>query len=496
MLPVEGKGDVNTMKRMAGLLAVLLVLAAVFNACSSEDTGPSAGVAVVSGFLKDANTRVPLVGVTIEGKAGTSVVTQTTTDSDGRFELRFEIDSGMVAKISIRNVTGYRDTLDIPVQVTPNEATLRDIDLNPKSQVVGSGGSSSGLAQTIAFLGANPAQVSVYGVGGQETAVLGFEARDSLGLPIDAAHAIQITLVLQGGPNGGEYISPSTITTNAVGRAYVAFNSGTRSGVVQVVATATVGSRVITTSPVRIIINAGFADPAHFTIAPARRNFPAWGVAGNRNAIGVIVGDRYSNPVAAGTAVYFRTGAGVIQPSVFTNIDGIGAADLISGNPLPSGQYAAQPYGEGYHFVVARTIGQGGVSVEDSVLIMWSAHSEISNVSPQTFNVPNGGALDFTFTVSDFNGNPLAQGTLITVNATVPPPPDPNTEVNQVHLSFGNQGSIVLNDVLFRGAGATDFGFRLSDGTSNLDRPTATAVSITVSGPNGNAYYTVNGIVN
>jgi hypothetical protein len=486
---------INSMGRILffNLLGCFLMLALI--GCSNQDTGPSAGVAVVSGFVKDASSRTPLAGVLVEGKAGTDVVVQTTTNAQGAYELRLSIDSAMTAKITIRNFTGYRDTSEIVVSVRPNEAAIRDIDLNPKSQVVGSGGSGSGLAQTVAFLGANPTQVSVYGVGGQETSVLGFEARDSLGLPVDGAHAVTITFSLVGGPNGGEYISPSTLTTNAVGRAYIAFNSGTRSGVVQVFATATIGSRTIASAPVRIVINAGFADQTHFTLAPEKRNFPTWGVAGNRLKVNVIVGDRYSNPVVQNTAVYFRSNAGVVQPAVFTSADGLGTADLISGNPSPSGQYAAPNWGEGYHYVVARTIGQGGTTVQDSVLILWSAHAEINNVVPQTFDVPNGQYQDFSFKVSDFHGNPLAAGTSITVTKTTPPPPPPPAVPNEVQLAFGREGVITLNDVIQRGSGSTDFVFRLSDGTPGLDSATPTAISISVAGPNGNAYYTLNGVV-
>ncbi len=482
------------MKKFVAMLAV--IGGCIFPSCSNQDTGPSAGVGVVSGFVKDASNRAPLAGVVLEGRAGTSVSASSTTDAQGRYELRFELDSAMTAKISIRNYTGYRDTLDILVTVKPNEAVLKDIDLTAKSQVVGSGGGGSGLAQTIAFLGANPTQVSVYGVGGQETAVLGFEARDSLGLPIDAAHAVQMHFTLQGGPNGGEYVSPRVLTTNAVGRAFVAFNSGTRAGVVQVVASATVGTRTITSSPVRVVINAGFPDQAHFTIAAEKLNFPTLGVAGNRNRITVIVGDRYSNPVVQGTAVYFSSSAGVIQPAVFTNADGQGTVDLISGNPAPFGQYAAAQ-GDGYHYVVARTIGEGGASVKDSILILWSGRSQISNVNPSSFTIPNSGYQDFTFTVSDYLGHPLAAGTSISVAATVPPPPDPNSQVNQVQLAFGRNGTIVLGDVILPGAGSTQFGFRLSDGTPNPNvLPSPVSVSITVEGPNGNAYVTINGICN
>lgn len=490
----QAEEGIANMKKISFGFIWLVAFAVAFNACSNESGGPSAGVAVVSGFIKDASTHNPLAGVAIEGRAGTTVSTTTTTDAQGRYELRFEVDSAMLAKITVRNFNGYRDTLDIPVSVRPNEALLKDINLNPKSQVVGSGG-GSGLAQTIAFLGASPTQVSVYGVGGPETAVLSFEVRDSLGLPIDAAHAISITFSLVGGPNGGEYVSPSVLTTNAVGRAFVAFNSGVRAGVVQLLAVSNANGRTITSSPTRIVMNAGFADQTHFTIAPEKRNFPTLGIAGNELEVSVIVGDRYSNPVLQNTAVYFRSGAGVIQPTVFTNIDGRGVAKLISGNPSPIGQYGAPPYGDGYHYIVARTLGQAGSPVQDSVLILWSGRSQISNIVPTTFNVANGAFQEFTFRASDALRHPLAAGTTISVHATVPPPPDPNAPVNQVQLGFGRDGAITLEDVIFSGPGTTDFTFRLSDGSPGVIQTTAVSISIAIEGPNGTAFANLNGNV-
>jgi hypothetical protein len=364
--------------------------------------------------------------------------------------------------------------------------------------IVGSGGGGTGLAQTIAFLGSDPTEVSVYGVGGLETSILGFEVRDSLGLPIDAQHSVNLVFTSVSGPNGGEYISPPVVATNSGGQAFTTFNSGIRSGVVQIVATATVGSRTITSSPVRVIINAGFPDQAHFTVAANRFNFPALGVMGRRDAMSVLVGDVYSNPVVPNTAVYMRSSAGVIQASIFTNADGQGSVDLISGNPAPFGIYAAAAYGNGYHWVVARTIGQGGVAVQDSILVLWSGASQISNLTPGTFAIPNGGFQDFSFTVSDYLGHPLAAGTQIRVIASVPPPPDPNWPVNQVQLGFGVEGVVMLEDVIFPGPGTTDFTCRLSDGTISIDS-VVTAVTLTISvesaGMNGNAYTTINGTV-
>jgi hypothetical protein len=370
--------------------------------------------------------------------------------------------------------------------------------MTPRS-IIGNpgGGGGSGLAQTIAFLGANPQEISVRGVGGLETALLTWEVRDSLGIPIDAAHALTLTISIQNGPGGGEYISPSPVTTNASGQAFTTITAGTRSGVFQIVATGTVGARVLTTTPVRVVINAGFADQVHFTIASPRYNLPILNVAGARNSVSVIVGDRYSNPVAINTAVYFRSSAGVIQPTVFTNKDGQGSVDLISGNPRPFGAYSAGAGQDGYHYIVARTIGEAGSTVTDSILVLWSGDALISNFAPGTFNILNGGSQVFTFTVSDVLGHPLAAGTTISVLAAVPPPPDPNAAVNQVQLTFGVGGGITLNDVILPGPGATTFTCKLSDGTTNIIDSIGTRVTLTVAvgGPNGLASFSTDGTV-
>ncbi|MDH3253281.1 MAG: hypothetical protein OEM41_10850, partial [Ignavibacteria bacterium] len=145
--------------------------------------------------------------------------------------------------------------------------------------------------------------------------------------------------------------------------------------------------------------------------------------------------------------------------------------------------------------VVANTIGAAGGIVQDSILLVWTGRSQVSNVSPTTFNIANGGSQSFTFTVSDGLGHPLAKGTKITVEAQVPPPPDPTTPVNQVSLTFGIQGSITLEDYLFPGPGTTQFGFTLRDGTTNITLSTPVNVSISVQSPNGLAYQTIFGAV-
>ncbi|MBP1654523.1 MAG: hypothetical protein H6Q28_1079, partial [Bacteroidetes bacterium] len=260
--------------------------------------------------------------------------------------------------------------------------------------------------------------------------------------------------------------------------------SGTRSGIVQVVAEVIYGANVIQSSPVRIVIDGGFPVQERFTIAAPYYNFAAMNWVNRTLPVTVLVGDVYSNPVAENTAVYFRSGAGVIQPRVYTSADGQGSVDLISGNPRPFGGFAAPwPYDTAYHYVVARTIGQNGATVTDSILILWSVRIE------------NGESQRFTFSVCDQYHHPLQSGTEIAVLASVPPPPDPNTAVNQVQVGFGLGGRIVLRDYLSRGPGTTDFSFTLSDGTTNITQVTSVVVTIAVTGPNGNVSTTISGTV-
>jgi hypothetical protein len=464
------------------------VLALALSACedSNQDTvAPGENEAVVNGTILDGTTNPasPISGASVSG-GGKSAQ----TDESGVFSLRLTTDASMTVSLFVTK-TGYRDTT-VMVDIEPQETSSPTILLSPKSVV--SGGSK--VPKSIAFLGASPARISVYGVGGTETTYLGWEVRDSVGRALDAENAVDITFRLVNGPGGGEYVSPTTRRTDPNGQTYVSLGSGTRSGIVQVVAEVLYGSNLIQSSPVRIVIDGGFPVQERFTIAAPYYNFAAMNWVNRTLPVTVLVGDVYSNPVAENTAVYFRSGAGVVQPRVYTSPNGQGTVDLISGNPRPFGFFAAQsPLDTGYHYVVARTIGQNGATVTDSVLILWSGVAQIKNLNPVAFAIPNAGSQVFTFSVCDQYHHPLQSGTEIAVLASVPPPPDPNTPMNQVQVGFGLDGRITLRDHLFRGSGTTDFSFILSDGTTNINQATAVTVTIAVSGPNGNLSTTISG---
>jgi len=476
----------KTQRVVATFLTAVLALLLV--ACNEDDGAvqPGAGEAVVEGTVTDALTDAPVADVTVSA-AGQS----TLTTAAGAYSLKFTVDSITTVSVSFGK-SGYRDTL-LVIQVRSNERRTVPMKLASSRTVVG----GTGIAQTIAFRGANPEEVSVYGVGGTETSLLAWEVRDSLGQPIDGDHAVDLSFSIVNGPGGGEYVSPSVVRTGLSGQAYTTLNAGTRSGVTQILASANVGGRAIASSPVRVIINGGFPVQSHFSIAATNYNFPGMDWMGRTLAVSILAGDIYSNPVAPNTAVYFRSSAGVVQPSVFTNDNGQGTVNLISGNPRPFGVYAAAaPLDTAYHYLVARTVGQAGVTVTDSILVLWSGRSQITNVNPTSFAIPNGGSQTFTFVVSDRYFHPLAPGTDISVAALVPPPPDPDTPMNQVQLSFGINGKVTLEDYLFRGPGSTDFSFRLSDGSTNIDQATSVTITINVTSPNGGAYMTFSGTAN
>ena len=344
-----------------------------------------------------------------------------------------------------------------------------------------SGGTGTGVAATIALIETSRNNIRVREVGGDETALITFEVRDSLGVPVDASHQANVTFT-ENGPGGGEFIAPiSTVTQGSTGRVQTTLSSGYKAGVVQIVAQIATPTRTIRSAPVIINIWGGFPDQAHFSIGAENRNFPGWDILKLTNKIKVLVGDKWSNPVKPGTAVYFRTTGGVItidQQTAYTNDQGNADATLLSGNPRPYDPIL----GAGFAWVTATTFGEAGNTVSDSVVVLFSGTSQIHGLSATSFTVPAGGTSGpINFKVSDQNGNPLAATTTITVTLQYTPPP--NTTIN---LAVTGDIHVALGDTQAKGPGTTDFSIQVVDQTVG-GVPTAIPVTviISVSSPNG-----------
>ncbi|MEP0823762.1 MAG: carboxypeptidase regulatory-like domain-containing protein [Ignavibacterium sp.] len=465
----------------ATVLPVVLVL--LLMSCKSDGpTGAGSISGVMSGQITQAGTSTVIGGATvalaIQGRTYNA-----TSNASGAYSIDVAFDDTLAAQGSVTvSANGYQ-TLNQTVTLTPRQTTTVNFALSLNTTPVPPPPPGGGYANTLAYVGPENLTLSVFGVGGDESGVLTFEARDSLGQPILPARADTIVFTISGVPvSGGAYTTPSFALTNTSARASTAVQSGTVAGAIQVVASLTrdTDGVVVRSTPVKVLIHGGLPDQAHFTVGANPFNIPlGWIKLGATSTITALVGDKYGNPVRPGTAVYFGNPTqGVITTQAgFTNQSGFASGILETGNPY-------SPNGRGYAF--AETIGENNVRVFDSVLVVFSGEAIISNLTTSgPFVVDNTTSVTATFTVSDINGNPLAAGT--NISATV-------EGTGSAVVSKVSPAS-VLGDVV--STFWTNFAVTVS---KNLQASPATTgpitLTITVSGPSGEASASIPGTVN
>lgn len=446
------------MKKVLLLLIPFVMFSGIFlSSCKEEETtGPSTRLtrATISGTVKDSRSGSPLSGATVNlALLGKGIDETKTTSISGGFSFSVDLGDTQTASGTLTvTKSGYKDKVSTVTLIPGKTTVLPDIAVD-RDTTTGIGGGRSGTtyANTIAFISAVPTQLSVRGVGGNETSIFTFEARDSFGVPIDFDHKDTITFTLSGVPrDGGAYVSPQRVITNASGRVAVTINSGTVSGSLQIVASLRRESdgRTIQSEPARIIIHGGLPDQRYFSIAANPSNVPGLTINGKPSVISIIVGDKYGNPVAEGTAVHFFTGIGVVTTDQgFTNANGFASATLYSGNPRT--QTGQSP---GFGYVKARTVGENGVTVMDSVRVLFSGPPDIiQEIGTHFDTISAGGCNTFTIRIADINGNPLSPGTTIT------------PVVNSRSTTSIVPSSIRMPDTQARGAGSTEFVFQICD---------------------------------
>lgn len=340
---------------------------------------------------------------------------------------------------------------------------------------------SARVPASIALITASATDLSIAGVGGIENATLTYEVRDSVGAPITSDNKAIVNFKLNFYPNtyipGGTapIVLPLIDSTDGSGRVRVSIISGTQAGAVQLEATINLTNpvRTIMSQPVRISINSGFPDQNHFTIAPARFNFPGLQKAFQQMDITILAGDKFSNPVKAGTVIYFNSANGVVQTGgSLTNADGFVTQTLVSGSPLPLSPNLASGLTNGFSRVYARTFDRDSSLIIDSVEILWTGSPILTKTDTNnTFTIANGGtAGPFTFTVMDYLNHPMSAGTTISIDA-------PGLVVN-------GDASITMPDTKSSGAGLTSFTFTVRDANlTDTDDPVPTLLTLTVNHP-------------
>jgi len=465
-------------KNLSGIL-LLLIFSLILNSCKSDTQVIGGGdetqtelTVKISGQVISKLTGVPIdsAQVIINGLSGQLIFY---TDNQGKFNRDITVTSSVNLTLVVAKAGYVTDSVNAYVSGN-SDVTVPIIELEFKS----SSTVPSGDPVSIFLLSQSVTSIGVKESGAEETARIVFVVQDSAGVSIDLAHSVDVIFKFGAGPGGGEVLSPAVVKTNNNGQAAVNLTSGTKAGVVQIIAEITLGSKKITSLPVAISIHGGLPDFDHFSIAPEKVNFPGYNIFGLQDPITAYVGDKYANPVRPLTSVYFTTTGGIIEGSIQTNPLGIGTASLISALPRP--EHLA--FGKGFATVTATTADQNSLNISREVLVLFSGVPQMSAL-PTSFSIGEGGIQAFTYTLSDQNLNPLAGGTSIKVTV------DGEDAKSQGDID------IILPDTQSRSW--TQFSFVVWDAlVDTLNVLTPVVISIKSDGPNGKAQVTLSGTKN
>jgi hypothetical protein len=456
--------------------ALFLFITIVFYSCKTEsdviiDPGNNNNQtkALISGQVVDQATGFPIDSALVR-ILGNKINTILYTAADGQFAYQGEVNVNEDLLI-LTYKQNYK--LDSTRVVVTNIQTVNVPQIRLK-EIAGGGTTVSGDPVSIWLAGITSTVIGVKESGSEETTRITFVVQDSAGIPVDANHSVVVNFLIGAGPGGGEFLSPYSVETNAQGLAAVNLTSGTKAGVVQVIARITHLSKVISSLPVGVTIHGGLPDYDHFSIAPVKFNFPGYNIFGVTNEIVAFVGDKYANPVRPETAVYFTSTGGIIEGSTLTDDQGIGSVELIAALPRPF----HPTLGAGFATVTASTIDENSINIYRETIVLFSGVPQIS-ITPTNILIENRSSQSFQYYVGDQNGNPLAGGTNVTV------------QVQGENIDLLGETNFTIPDT--QSPAWTQFGFMAFDkDTALVTRP----VSITVrtQGPNGGAFVTISGI--
>jgi|AntRauTorcE11897_2_1112592.scaffolds.fasta_scaffold08248_1 hypothetical protein len=464
---------------IAFLIVTLLTVGCgeAFEANSGEET-----VTISGQVINQANSQ-PVANAFVEISSPAEFQQSTTTNEGGEYTFTVQ--------------TGESVQLTIEVSAPDFEPLLRTVNVSPGADFPGTdleitavedGGGDDGNGDGDDGVGGEPAgaaaivltnnplsSINIAETGSVVSSPFTFQVQDSAGRALDTQNSVEVDFILVNSPGGGEDVVPSSVTTDASGSATTTLFSGNIAGAVKlqaVVERPDIGL-TIRSSPVLIAIHGGFPDPEHFSIAVNQLNFEGFSINNARNTISVIVGDQFSNPVSPGTIVYFETTGGVIQGSGATDEDGLVEVDLISGDPRPTDSITGSGGRPGYATVTARTVDKDDNDLFKEVNVLFSTSAAIIEATPTTFDLaPNGGA-SFDYTVTDLNGNPMAPGTEIAIEAGE-------------GIEVSGDANFTLGDNLFPGLGATQFSFSIRDTDDENNDPADLTIQISVTSPSGN----------
>jgi hypothetical protein len=465
--------------KLQKIIPGFVILAGLIIIACEEEKG--ANVATLTGnvyYLDDESNVIPVDGALVVAR---NLFAQDLTDVNGQYELQIETDSDELQveveaskvgfNLASQTVYAKKGEQSLVPDITLTRITSDTTILPSDSAYIDT--TYSGPGAHIEVSGNHSSHVYVRSCGLIETAIIHFVVTDKQGRPVDGTNEVLVEYEILESPGGGEYLYPDTMTTQN-GYAYTVLSSGFISGPVQIQASFEQGGQTYRTMPIRVAIYGGLPDDEHFSVALAQVNIAGQVHSGIIDYVTAFVGDKFSNPVAPGTVVYFSTDYGIVEGAAETDDMGRATVRYMSAEPRPPmpqisslARITARSYGD--------TVGNNEISTYTDLLL--SGPTDMISIAPQTFSYTElNQPVQFNFSVSDIWGYPVVENTNINVSAT------DGTLYGDV--------SIRMVDTQVSGPGTTDFQFTWAPGDS-LEAPT---VFITVrSNPPelGNGYRSV-----
>lgn len=458
-------------KKLCWLSVMLL---AILSACEETPTDPAEmteNQVILNGQVLNQESNVPISEAVIQVLQLSPEIVEL-TDSTGNFFIEFELDSTREIQLVAFKESFLPDTVNA-LAVPGRTIAVPDLNLTPTTATP----TATGPAASIILASQSAVTVGVHESGAVETAKFIFEVQDSTGTPIQLAQAVEVEFSLGARPGGGEFLYPKKATTTNNGQVAVYLTSGTRAGVVQIIAQIRQEDDVIRSQPVALSIHGGMPDLAHFSLAADKLNFPGYNIFGLQNTITAYVGDKYANPVKPGTAIYFTTTGGIIGGSANTNESAQASVVLLSAEPRPN----HATLGPGFATITATTVDENQNMIAANALVLFSGLPQVS-ISPTSFNIPNAGAQTFDYSVADQHGNPLAGGTSVTIT------------VAGDNLETAGAISKLIPDTQSRAW--TQFSFTVQDAAPDSIQTVPVSILVSTSGPNGAADVEISGTAN
>ncbi|NBC16333.1 MAG: hypothetical protein GVY18_03340 [Bacteroidetes bacterium] len=270
ILPSRRPKNPRPMRRLFFLL-LCSTLILWYAGCDATDD--ESGTVTLNGTVFDASRNQPLADAFVTVAAednpdiddNEDIIVQ--TDDNGEYTVSFDIDQPTEVDLTARKNGFTTDQQSIFVTVgvdeVPRFSLQRTRDEEP----------TSGSPSNILLLSQTSESIGVVAGGAQEVATLTFQVADSAGRPVTLENEALVRFRLGVQPGGGEFVAPEQAGTNDEGQVEVNLSSGTRAGIVQVIAESDIDGQTIRSKPVPISIHGGFPDAVHFSAGPDVFNF-------------------------------------------------------------------------------------------------------------------------------------------------------------------------------------------------------------------------------